>query len=251
MRILLCGADGRMGRTVTELASARGDIIACGLSANADAHCAFPVYTSFDDVREDADILLDFSAPALLLPLLQHARAHALPVVIASTGHDAQGLAAIEAASKAIPVLRASNMSLGIAVMRRLMRSAQAALAGFDIEITEKHHRMKKDAPSGTALTLFEDLKEANPALRRVSSRDGATGERTPDEVGMLAMRGGTLVGEHTVSFLGEDEVLEIKHIAQSRRIFAVGALAACRALIGKPKGLYTLDEVLFGEEIP
>ncbi len=249
MRILLCGADGRMGRTVTELASNRGDTIACGLSVNADAKCGFPVYTSFDQVTEQADIILDFSAPALLLPLLNHAKAHKLPVVIASTGHDAAQLAAIDEAAPIIPVLRTSNMSLGIAVMRRLMRQAQAALAGYDIEIVEKHHRMKKDAPSGTALTLFEDLKANNPSLRRVSGRDGVTRERTPDEVGVLAVRGGTVVGEHTVSFFGDDEVIEIKHTAHSRRIFAVGALAACHALAGKPAGMYTLDTLLFGED--
>lgn len=248
MRMILCGADGRMGRVVAELAPARGDTIVCGLSANQNARCDFPVYSSFDQVREKADIILDFSAPALLMPLLAHARAHSMPVVIASTGHSAQDLQAIQDAAAVVPVLRAANMSLGIAVMRRLMRSAQAALQGFDIEIVEKHHRMKKDAPSGTALTLFEDLRQANPALRRVSARDGVTGERTDEEVGVFAVRGGTLVGEHTVSFYGEDEVVEIRHTAHSRRIFGVGALASCRALLGKPAGLYTLDDVLFGE---
>ena len=140
-------------------------------------------------------MLLDFSSPALLDALLEHATRHALPVVIASTGHDAEAVARIQAAARRIPILRASNMSLGVAVLRHLVRMAQQALPGFDIEITEKHHHMKKDAPSGTALTLLEDLQQHNPALHKVPGRDGQVGARTQNEVGMHAVRGGTVVG--------------------------------------------------------
>ena len=248
MRILLCGADGRMGKAVTELAHQRGDTIVCGLSLVQDLSGPFPVYNSFDAVPQAADVLRDVSSPALLDALLEHATRHALPVVIASTGLDAEAVARIEAAAQCIPILRASNMSLGVAVLRRLVRMAQQAQPGFDIAITDKHHHMKKDAPSGTALTLLEDLQQHNPALHKVPGRDGQVGARTQNEVGMHAVRGGTVVGEHTVSFYGEDETVEITHIAQSRRIFAAGALAACHALAGRKPGLYTLDDVLFGE---
>lgn len=249
MRILLCGADGRMGKAISEMAPRQGDRVVCGLSLTEDLSGSYPIYDRFDRVHEQADVLLDFSAPALLRPLLAHALAHRLPTVIACTGHDEQALAEMASAARQIPLLRASNMSLGVAVLRRLIRAAHSALPGFDIEIEEKHHRMKKDAPSGTALALFHDLQAQDPALRLLPGRWGQTGERAADEVGVHAVRGGTLVGEHTVSFFGEDEVIEIRHIAHSRRIFAAGALAACRALIGMPAGLYTLDDVLFREE--
>lgn len=249
MKILLCGADGRMGRVLSEMAPRQGDEIVCGLSLTEDLSGPYPIYGSFGRVREEAEIVLDFSSPALLAPLLRHTLSRGLPVVIGCTGHDEAALASITEAAQHIPVLRASNLSLGIAVLRRLMKLAQSALPGFDIEIEEKHHRMKKDAPSGTALAMFEDLKGQNPALRLQPGRFGLTGERDKNEVGLHALRGGTLVGEHTVSFFGEDEVLEIRHAAHSRRIFAAGALTAGHALIGKPAGLYTLDELLFGED--
>ena len=244
MQIILLGASGRMGRVVAAAALQQGHGTAAGVALEEEKGGAFPIYRTLQEVTEPADVVLDFSSPALLNDALAFATGHQLPLVIAATGHSDSDVAAMEKAAAHIALLRSGNMSLGIALMRRLIRQVHQALPSFDIEIVEKHHRMKKDAPSGTALMLFDDLKAVDPSLHSVLGRSGIGPGRDSKEVGIHAIRGGTLVGEHSVQFVGQNEMLEIRHESYSREIFALGALTACHFVLGKAPGMYTMDDV-------
>jgi 4-hydroxy-tetrahydrodipicolinate reductase len=236
-----------MGRTVASaIASRDGYRVVAGVdpARNDATNSTFPVYPAPSDVAEDADVVIDFSHPSGLTALLDVAVDRSWGVVIATTGLGDDHQAAIDGAARAIPVLQAANMSLGINVLRILIKQARAMLGDtFDIEIIEKHHRMKKDAPSGTALALARELSGVDDSPF-VFGREGEA-PRKDGEIGVLAVRGGTIVGEHDVVFAGTDEVLTLRHTAYSRSLFAAGALKAAAFIASARPGVYSMDDVL------
>ena len=247
INVLVCGINGKMGKSITELIAAEKDMqIVCGIDLRADKSALPPVYASFDAVCEKVDVIIDFSSPAVLKSELDWAVKHNCPVVLAATGYTESDLKLIEATSKKLAVFKTGNFSLGINLLVKLVKQAALALGeSFDIEIIEKHHNQKVDAPSGTAIML---AKSANSAFDNgkpyVNGRSGITGKRG-NEIGVHAVRGGTIVGEHDVIFAGEDEIITLSHSARSKRVFAAGAIKAAKWLAGKPAGLYDMTNVL------
>lgn len=246
MKIILCGACGRMGRNVAEVASARGDEIVCGIDV-APSPMPFPVYRDFSEIFETADVLIDFSSPARLSERLAFCTDRSLPAVLGATGWSEADDAAIRGAAERIPLFRTGNFSIGVAVLNRLAREAAAILGtSFDAEIVERHHKEKKDAPSGTALMLAQSVCDGIGERRDfVCGREGTDCKRTANEIGIHSLRGGTIVGEHEVLFAGEDETVSLSHSAGSRRIFASGALRAAEWLLLRPAGLYGTEDLL------
>lgn len=242
LKILLSGACGRMGRQVANLAEDEQAVIACGVDVHVEQWSDFPVYPSFSLVQEEADVIVDFSRPESLSALLDYAKAHHLPVVLASTGYNDEDLAAIRKAAKEIPIFRSANLSLGVYVLKTLAHQAAQLLPGFDIEIVEKHHNQKIDAPSGTALMLYDAV--SNPDTVPVFGRNGRTQKREKQEIGLHAIRGGTVPGEHEVGFYGPFEVVTLSHSAQDRSIFARGALRAARFVAKQQPGEYSMDDL-------
>ena len=240
LKILLSGACGRMGRQVAALAEQENAQIAAGVDVRAEAYGAFPVYPSFSMVDQPADVIVDFSRPEGLPALLSYAKAHHLPVVLAATGYNEQDLAAIHAAAQTVPIFRSANLSLGVYVLKTLARQAARLLPDFDIEIIEKHHNQKLDAPSGTALMLYDAV--STPDTQPVFGRSGRTQKREKNEIGMHAIRGGTVPGEHEVGFYGPSEVVTLAHSAQDRSIFARGALRAARFIASQAPGEYDME---------
>ncbi|MBR6185683.1 MAG: 4-hydroxy-tetrahydrodipicolinate reductase [Clostridia bacterium] len=242
LKILLSGACGRMGRQVAALAEdAQAEIVA-GVDVHADGDQKFPVYPSFSLVREEARVIVDFSRPEALPALLAYAKAHGLPVVLAATGYNEDDLASIREAAKEIAVFRSANMSLGVHVLRMLARQAAQLLPGYDIEIIEKHHNQKIDAPSGTALMLYDAV--STPQTVPIFGRSGRTQKREKNEIGIHAIRGGTVPGEHEVGFYGPSEVVTITHSAQDRSIFARGALSAAHFIAAQAPGTYDMEDL-------
>ena len=246
MNIILCGACGRMGKNVTESAAERGVAIVAGVDI-ADASLPYPLYHSLAEVKEQADVVVDFSSAAGLDEHLGDCLANNLPIVLAATGFTQDDLTKIDEAAKIIPVFKTGNFSLGINLLQMLAKKAAQILGDdFDVEIVERHHHTKKDAPSGTALMLAASVNEGlGGGKENVYGRHGMVGERKKSEIGIHAVRGGTIVGEHEVMFAGEDEIVTLSHSARSRKVFAVGALRAAQWLIGKPAGLYDMNDLL------
>ena len=247
MDIILCGCCGHMGRPVAEAAAAAGHRIVAGVDRCAAAGTVFPVYPTAEAVTETADVLIDFSHPSALSGVLATAIARQLPAVIATTGLDDAQIAAIRAAAAKVPVFFSSNMSVGVAVLAALTKKAAAVLgADFDVELVEMHHNRKLDAPSGTALMLADAAQQglAHP-VEYVYDRHDRRQKRAPEEIGISSVRGGNIIGEHQVIFAGGDEVLTLTHRAQSRGIFAAGALRAAAFLMEQPAGLYTMESLV------
>lgn len=245
MRIILCGACGKMGKNVAELCAETGEEIVCGVDI-APAPMPFPVYPSFADVGQEADVVIDFSSPSALEERLAFCASHKLPIVLASTGYSEADLALIQTYSKRIAIFKTGNLSLGVNLLQILAKKAAAILGNdFDVEIIERHHNAKKDAPSGTALMLAESIGEGMGEREYVYGRHGMVGARKKNEIGIHAVRGGTIVGEHEIMFAGTDEVITLSHSARSRKVFASGALKAAAWLIGKPAGQYDMDDML------
>ncbi len=249
MKIILSGANGRMGRQIAEIAETMPDIeITAGIDKSPNTYPApFPVYKDPFEINEMADVIIDFSHPTAIPGLVEHARARRLPMVIATTGLTEYELGMIKEASAYIPILQAPNMSLGICLMHELVKRITEVLGDtFDIEIIEQHHNQKSDSPSGTAYALADSINSALPKPRQlVFGRRSAMGKRSKDEIGIHAVRGGTIAGIHTVIFAGCDEILEISHTAHSRKVFALGAIHAARYITGKPPGLYVMRDAL------
>ena len=206
-----------------------------------------PSYQTLSDLTEEVDAIIDFSHPSLLPDLLAYGLKTKTPLVIATTGFTAAELQSIKDASAEIPIFQSYNMSFGIAMMQQLLQVLVPLASSFDIELLEKHHNQKVDAPSGTAellLRTIQELRDVRPVYERESTRE----KRQASEIGMHSMRGGTIFGEHEVLFAGVDELIEIRHTALSKKVFASGAIKAAEALIQKSAGLYTL-ETLYSQE--
>lgn len=246
IKILLSGCCGRMGRVITEAVKNFPDLtIAAGIDKN-DSSLPYPVFQDIDKCTVNPDVILDFSNPDALDKLLNYSEKHNVPLVICTTGYSPEQLANIKAVSEKIPVFRSANMSIGINLLNNILREVSSLLYdNFDIEIIEKHHNQKVDAPSGTALLLANTIKEAVPEETIfVHGRDGIS-KRSHKEIGIHAIRGGSIVGEHEIIFAGQGELIEFKHTALSREVFAIGALKACEFIYGKGKGFYTMDDVI------
>ncbi|MGE4549444.1 MAG: 4-hydroxy-tetrahydrodipicolinate reductase [Intestinibacillus sp.] len=249
LRIALSGCNGRMGRVITDICAHKDNVkIVAGFDITGQKLSDFPVYTDPHEFTGVCDVIIDFSNVTSTDSLLDYCLKCKTPVVICTTGQNDAQLAKIQDASLKIPVFRSGNMSLGINLMLDLLRKCAKVLGdGFDVEIIEKHHNQKLDAPSGTALMLADAVNEALPYdAEYVYDRHERREKRPAHEIGISAVRGGTIVGDHSVLFCGRDEVIEIKHSAQSREVFAVGAvnaavfLAACRE-----PGLYNMQHVI------
>ena len=245
--ILLCGCSGRMGAVVSDMAAADDNVkIVCGVDVLGEASGAYPAYETLGDCKEDADVVVDFSNPAVFDELLAFCVDRKMPLVICTTGLSEDQLAAIDKAAVKIAILRSANMSVGINVMIKLLRQIAPYMseAGYDIEIVEKHHNQKLDAPSGTALALAEAANEEGK-LDYVYDRSQVRQKRDKKELGISAVRGGTIVGTHEVIFAGEDEVITFEHMAYSRKLFAKGALEAAKFLAGRKPGMYSMQDVI------
>lgn len=246
LRILIGGAMGRMGHELTAACERGGVVVAGGVDvAYAGQAFPFPVFASYEQAAQvDANVLIDFSRPESLPDLLALCLQKSLPAVLCATGYTEDELSKIKTAAQSSPILRSANMSLGMNVLEQLARMASRVLGdGYDIEIIEKHHRMKADSPSGTALMLYEAVK--SPVSEPVYGRYGRTQRRQKAEIGLHAVRGGTVTGEHEVGFYGEGEQIILTHRAENRSLFAEGALTAARFLQGKPAGLYAMRDVV------
>ncbi len=246
-RIILCGACGKMGGNVLSLLALDEQAVAvCGVDLY-PKEIGIPVYTRFADIQEEADVIIDFSSAENLVERLEYAKQKRLGIVLASTGFSKEDLALIDEYAKEIAIFKTANLSLGVNVMQALVKAAAQILGeAFDVEIIEKHHNLKKDAPSGTALMLADSINEAFDGKKNyVGGREGIVGARTKNEIGIHAVRGGTIVGEHEVIFAGEDEVITVSHSAASKRVFAVGAIRAAKFIYQKQAGRYEMKDLL------
>mgnify|MGYP000977368745 CR=1 FL=1 len=247
-RLFLSGATGAMGRTITEFVADLDDIVITGgYACPAEQYYDYPVYDDLSAVDPSTfDMIVDFSHFSVLGDIIAFARRSEKPIVVATTGIDAEGEAMIQEASAVVPVFRTANMSFGVNLMVRLLKQAAKASAGYDIEIIEAHHNKKVDSPSGTAVMLANAIVENRPSeTALLYGRHGKDTRRKAEEITIHAVRGGTIPGDHTVLFAGADEVIEIKHSALSKKVFADGAVKAVRFLAGKPVGLYNMDDVI------
>ena len=245
LRVIISGYSGSMGKVLTKCANEDSELeIVCGSSKD-DLDVPFKTYHKMSEVEELADVIIDFSHHSTIEDTLSYAIKTKTPIVIATTGFNDEELTKIKKASNIVPIFHSSNMSLGVNVLIKLVKEAAKSLNGFDIEIIEKHHNKKLDAPSGTAVMIANGVKEVLPDSEYIYGRHGRSDKRSSNEIGIHAIRGGTIVGEHTTIFAGHDEVVEIKHSAQSKDIFAKGAIAAAKFLVKQEAGYYNMNNML------
>jgi len=252
LKIILSGCNGYMGRVVTQLVdNDPAATIVAGVDVNTQKLSDYPVFAHPEDISGgsglSADVLIDFSLPAAVNGLLEFGISNKIPLILCATGYSQTQISDIEKASGQVAVFRSGNMSLGINLLADLIKRACAVLGeDFDVEIIERHHRRKVDAPSGTALLLADAASAALPyEAEYVYERSSRCRPRNKNEIGISAVRGGTIVGAHDVIFAGQDEVIELRHTAASRDVFASGALRAARFIIGRPAGMYSMTDVL------
>lgn len=243
------GCNGKMGRAITEIVKADENAeISAGIDIFDDGHNSYPVFKTLEECDVQADVIIDFTAASEADELLDYCEKTGVPAVICTTGLSNEQVERINEVSGKTALLRSANMSLGINTIFKILKNISPLLAeaGYDIEIVEKHHNQKLDAPSGTALALADAVNESlEEAYSYKFDRSKDRAKRPKNEIGISAVRGGTIVGEHEIIFAGEDEVIEIKHTAYSKRIFAKGAVEAAKFLAGKTAGLYTMKDVL------
>lgn len=243
INVLLSGANGKMGSEVIEAIGRVEDFkIVCGFDREETNQNGFPVYNSIDKISEKVDVIIDFSVPVATFEILKYAKKNKTPIVIATTGFSKEELEKIKEISTEIPVFRSSNMSLDINLMASLIQKVAEVLTDADIEIVETHHNRKVDSPSGTAILLADAINEVLTEKKgytfdRMQKRE----KRNKNEIGFSSIRGGNIVGEHSVKFFGESETLEITHTAYSRQVFAEGAVNAARFIVTKEPGLYDM----------
>ena len=246
IKILLNGCNGKMGKIINELAKKNKNLlIVAGVDSNLST-TTYPVYEKISNCTEKVDVILDFSRALALNDLINFASINNTPLVLCTTGYSDKQVELIKHASSKIPIFRSSNMSIGINVINNVLKNISELLYNdFDIEIIEKHHNEKVDAPSGTALMLASTIKEAiSEETTFIYGREGNI-KRIHKEIGIHAIRGGSIVGEHDIIFAGQGEVIEIKHSALSRDVFAVGALKACQFISDKEPGMYSMEDIL------
>lgn len=249
VKIIMHGCNGHMGQVISGIVEKDPDAeIVAGIDIADQGKNSYPVFTDIDACQVEADAIIDFSSAKATDKLLEYSAARQIPVVLCSTGLSQEQLAKVEETSRKVAVLKSANMSLGINTLLKLVQDAARVLAaaGFDMEIVEKHHRLKVDAPSGTALALADSLNEAmDNKYHYVYDRSQKREKRDDKEIGISAVRGGTIVGEHEVIFAGQDEVIEFKHTAYSKAIFGKGAVEAAKFIAGKPAGRYDMSDVI------
>lgn len=248
INVLLHGCNGKMGQAVTKAADERDDVaIVCGVDPFGENNYNYPVYKSFSEVQESVDVIIDFSNPALIMELCDFSLNKKVPAVICTTGLNDEQKAKVDELSKTVPVFSSGNMSLGINLLIELCKKASNVFgSAFDVEIVEKHHNLKLDAPSGTALMIADgisDVRDDDP--KYVYDRHAYRMKRAKNEIGIHSVRGGTIVGEHSVIFAGNDEVLTITHQAQSKSLFATGAVSAAQFIVTCSAGLYDMSDML------
>ena len=247
-KIILCGCGGKMGAAITSIVRERDDCeIVAGVDVNTACTLGYQVYSNIADVSETADVIIDFSHPSTLDSILTYAVDKQVPAILCTTGYSEAQLSQIEEASKKVAIFHSGNMSLGINLLIALSRKAAQILGGsFDVEIVEKHHNQKIDAPSGTALMIAKAISEELPYDSRYEyDRHSVRRKRERSEIGIHSVRGGSIVGEHEVIFAGHDEVVTIAHSAQSKGVFAAGAVNAAVYLKGRPAGLYDMNDLI------
>jgi 4-hydroxy-tetrahydrodipicolinate reductase len=247
LKILLSGCSGKMGKVIANMVTTSD---ACEIVAGIDIakyDATFPIYNAPFDFSGKADVIIDFSHPACLTKLLDYAKSTKTPIVVATTGLSSSQIEELKETSKTVAVFFSANMSLGVNLIIELVKKSAALLGdGFDIEIIEKHHNQKIDAPSGTALMIADELSASLPYKSNyVYDRHNQRKKREKKEIGIHAVRGGTIVGEHEVIFAGTDEIISISHSAMSKEIFATGAIKAAKYLSNKQKGLYNMSNMI------
>ena len=249
VKIIMHGCNGHMGQVISDIVEKDPDAeIVAGIDIADQGKNSYPVFTDIDACQVEADAIIDFSSAKATDKLLEYSAARQIPVVLCSTGLSQEQLAKVEETSRKVAVLKSANRSLGINTLLKLVQDAARVLAaaGFDMEIVEKHHRLKLDAPSGTALALADSINEAmDNQYHYVYDRSQKREKRDDKEIGISAVRGGTIVGEHEIIFAGQDEVIEFKHTAYSKAIFGKGAVEAAKFLAGKPAGRYDMSDVI------
>lgn len=249
IRVLMSGCNGKMGQMITGLVKEDEQVeIVAGIDTYTGISNTYPVFKSFTDCDVEVDVVIDFSNAAALEGLLAYCISKQVPAVICSTGYSEEQLQKIKEASEKVAILKSANMSMGINLLLKLLKDAAKVLAsaGYDIELVEKHHNQKLDAPSGTALALADSINDAlNNEYNYVYDRSQVRQKRDSKEIGISAVRAGTIVGEHEVIFAGTDEVIEFKHTAYSRSVFGKGAVEAAKYLAGKPAGMYDMSDVI------
>lgn len=248
INVIIHGCGGKMGKVVEGLVKEDSQLaIAAGIDPR-DIQADYPVFHSVDECTVKADVIIDFSTASAIPALLDYCVKTGTPAVLCTTGFSDELNNQVKEASKSVAILKSANMSVGVNLIMNLVKKAAEALydSGFDIEILEKHHNQKIDAPSGTAIAIADSINEAlDGKLNYVYDRSQVREKRTHDQLGISAIRGGTIVGEHDVIFAGKDEIITLSHTALSKEIFAVGAVKAAKFLAGKPAGFYTMKEVL------
>ena len=246
---IMHGCNGKMGQVISGLIAADPDMeLVAGIDARDDGHNPYPVFTDITKCDVAADAIIDFSAAVAVDELLDYCVEKKLPCVLCTTGLSEAQLAKVDEAAKKVAILKSANMSLGINLMLKLLKEAAGVLAnaGFDMEIVEKHHNLKVDAPSGTALALADSINEEfNGEYEYVYDRSNRREQRPKKEIGISSVRGGTIVGDHDVIFAGADEVVTFSHTAYSKAVFGKGAVQAAKFLAGKPAGMYNMSDVI------
>lgn len=247
LKVLINGINGRMGQEVLNQIEKSNEFeLCCGVDILSSANSSFPIYTDIATIKENPDIIIDFSIPEATINILEFAKQNNIPIVIATTGFSDEQLSLIEDYSKIIPVFRSGNMSYEINVMADIVSKLATQLKDSDIEIIETHHRNKIDSPSGTALILADSINNAlNNEMDYQYDRHSIRQKRPDKEIGIHSIRGGTEVGKHTVMFFGENETFELTHTVTSRSIFAKGALKAAKFLVDKKAGLYDMKDLI------
>lgn len=249
IRAIMHGCNGHMGQVITGLAAADEEIeIVAGIDLSDHIKNTYPVFSSLEACDVEADVIIDFCSAKAIDGLIEYSVKKRIPVVVCTTGLSEEQVGRIREASASVAVLKSANMSLGINMLLKLLKEAALTLApaGFDMEIVERHHNQKVDAPSGTALALADSMNEAlDNAYSYKYDRSQERAKRSKTEIGISAVRGGNIVGEHEVIFAGTDEVIEFKHTAYSKAVFAKGAIEAAKFLAGKPAGFYDMSDVI------
>lgn len=249
IKMIMHGCNGHMGQVITELVAVDEAIeIVAGIDPVDNKNNGYPVFSSIDACDVEADVIVDFAAAVAVDGLLKYSKEKGVPVVLCTTGLTPDQLENVKKTSEEVAILKSANMSLGINTLIKLLKDATKVFgsAGYDIEIVEQHHRLKKDAPSGTALALADAVNEAlDNSYEYVYDRSGRSEQRPDKEIGLSAVRGGTIVGVHDVIFAGTDEVITFNHTAYSKSVFAKGAIEAAKFLAGKSAGMYDMADVI------